>query len=90
VTIEAFVAFVLYRGCAVRPLSDPPELLEDPLPDDELPPPDEELPLLDWVAPEEVIVPRLPDEPRAVDDPLELPLPPSDLVVAASRVRTRV
>ena len=77
-----------YRGCAVRPESDPPELFEDP-PDDEEPLPDEELlpddelPLLDCVAPEGVTLARL------LDDPLELPLLLSPLA-AASRVRTRV
>jgi hypothetical protein len=82
------VAFVVYRGCAVRPVSDPPELLdepppddEDPLPDDDEPLPDDELPLLDCVAPEGVTLARL------LDVPLELPLSP---LVAASRVRTRV
>jgi len=74
----------------VRPVSDPPELLDEPPPDDELPLPDDdeplpvdELPLLDWVAPEGVTLARL------LDDPLELPLLLSPLA-AASRVRTRV
>jgi hypothetical protein len=73
------------RGCAVRPLSELPEL-EEPPPDAEEPLPEDELPPPDCVAPEEVIAPRVADDPRD-----ELPLPLSDLVVAvASRVRTRV
>ena len=80
-----------YRGCAVRPLSDCPELLEEPPLDEDPLLPDDELPLLDCVAPEEVAPERV-IAPRPLDDPLdELPLPLSDLVVAvASRVRTRV
>jgi hypothetical protein len=75
-----------YRGCAVRPLSELPDPLEDPPPDDE-PLSGDGLPPLDCVAPDDVIVPRPADEPRELD-PFGL-FPLSDLVVA-SRVRTRV
>jgi hypothetical protein len=77
----------------VRPVSDPPELLDEPPPEDEEPPPpddgepppDDELSLLDCVAPEGVTL------ERPLDDPLELPLLlPLSPLVAASRVRTRV
>lgn len=76
---------IFQRGCAVRPLSELPEPLEEP------PPPegelsDDELPALDCVAPEEVIAPRPLDDSRGLDDPLELVSDFGD----ASRVRTRV